>query len=194
MPRIAPQYDHDWAPELKTFMNGYRSAVIGDEGVAAARPAGANAFGVLARYPALATAFLSFNGHLQYRSTLPGRYRELVILRVAVLRKCAYEWAQHVLLAADAGLAEAEIGRVTAGPDAPQWTALERALLRAADELVGVATISDATWAVLADSLSEHQLMDLVFTVGAYEMVAMTFHAFGVEPDSDMAPYLPTDW
>jgi alkylhydroperoxidase family enzyme len=71
---------------------------------------------------------------------------------------------------------------------------LERALLRAADELVGVATISDATWDMLAGELSEHQLMDLVFTIGAYEMVAMTFHAFGVEPDSDMAPYLPADW
>ncbi|HUN30716.1 MAG TPA: carboxymuconolactone decarboxylase family protein [Trebonia sp.] len=194
MPRIAPQCDQDWAPELKTFMTGYRSAVIGDDGVAAARPAGANAFGVLARHPALATAFLAFSGHLQYRSTLPGRYRELLILRVAVLRKCAYEWAQHVLLAADAGLTEAEISRVRTGPDAPPWTPLERALLRAADELVGVATISDATWATLAAGLTEHQLMDLVFTVGAYEMVAMTFHALGVEPDSDMAPYLPTEW
>jgi AhpD family alkylhydroperoxidase len=194
MPRIAPQHDQDWAPELKTFMNGYRSAVIGDDGVAATRPAGANAFGVLARYPALATAFLSFNGHLQYRSTLPGRYRELVILRVAVLRKCAYEWAQHVLLATDAGLAEAEIALVAAGPDAAQWTPLERALMRAADELVGAASISDATWAVLAGGLSERQLMDLVFTIGTYEMVAMTFHAFGVEPDSDMTPYLPTGW
>lgn len=194
MPRIAPQQDQDWAPELKTLMNGYRSAVIGDDGVAATRPAGANAFGVLARHPALATAFLSFNGHLQYRSTLPARYREVVVLRVAMLRRCAYEWAQHVLLAADAGLTEAEIGRVAAAPDAPQWSPLERALMRAADELIGVATISDATWAALAAELSEHQLMDLVFTIGAYEMVAMTFHAFGVEPDRDMTPYLPTDW
>ena len=46
--------------------------------------------------------------------------------------------------------------------------------------------MSDATWASLAGELDEQQLMDLVFTVGAYEILAMAFRSFGVELDEDL--------
>ena len=62
------------------------------------------------------------------------------------------------------------------------------ALLRAADELLADALITDATWSVLADALDRHQLMDLVFTVGAYDLLAMAFKSFGVELDADLVP------
>jgi hypothetical protein len=59
-------------------------------------------------------------------------------------------------------------------------------MLAAVDELIEDATISDATWAVLAGDLDEQQLMDLVFTVGEYDLLAMAFRAFGVELDDDL--------
>ncbi len=46
--------------------------------------------------------------------------------------------------------------------------------------------VSDATWETLAGDLDEQQLMDLVFTVGAYEVLAMAFRSFGVELDDDL--------
>jgi alkylhydroperoxidase family enzyme len=121
-----------------------------------------------------------------FASTLSPRRRELLVLRVAAVRQADYEWAQHVVLAGDAGLGPAEIERVAEGPAAAGWSPLERALLAAVDELLSDAMITDATWAVLADELSEHQLMDLVFTVGAYEVLAMAFRSFGVPLDDDL--------
>ena len=59
-------------------------------------------------------------------------------------------------------------------------------MLAAVDELVGDAMVADATWAQLASELDEQQLMDLVFTVGAYEVVAMAFRSFGIELDEDL--------
>jgi alkylhydroperoxidase family enzyme len=59
-------------------------------------------------------------------------------------------------------------------------------MLQAVDELVRDAVVADATWAVLASHLDERQLMDLVFTVGAYEMLAMAFRSFGIELDEDL--------
>ncbi|MGZ4585891.1 MAG: carboxymuconolactone decarboxylase family protein, partial [Mycobacterium sp.] len=41
-----------------------------------------NALATFAHHPALAKAFLRFNVHLLYSSTLPARIRELAILRV----------------------------------------------------------------------------------------------------------------
>ena len=66
------------------------------------------------------------------------------------------------------------------------WDPLEAALLRAVDELLADAVVSDATWATLAEHLDTQQLMDVVFTVGAYEIVAMAFKSFGVELDADL--------
>lgn len=150
------------------------------------RPKGLNVLGTLARHPALTRAFHTFNGHVQFATTLSTRQRELLILRVAAVRSSEYEWAQHVVLGADAGLSSEEIARIAEGPDGPEWSALERAMLRAVDELIDDATITDATWAVLAGELDEQQMMDLVFTVGAYDLLAMALRSFGVELDDDL--------
>jgi AhpD family alkylhydroperoxidase len=142
--------------------------------------------GTLARHPELMRAYHTFNGHILFTTSLSARQRELLILRVAAVRDAAYEWAQHVHLAAEAGIDEAEIARVAVGPDAPGWSVEDAAMVRAVDELVRDAMISDPTWKQLADVLDEHQLMDLVFTVGAYDLLAMAFRSFGVELDDDL--------
>ena len=89
------------------------------------RPKGLNVLGTLAHHPALTRAFNTFNGHVQFATTLSARQRELVILRVAELRRSDYEWAQHVVIGAAAGLTPAEIERVPDGPDAPLVPATE---------------------------------------------------------------------
>ncbi len=150
------------------------------------RSKGLNVLGTLARHPALTTAFHTFNGHILFATTLEPRERELLVLRVAALRHCDYEWAQHVVLAADAGLTPDDIDRVTQGPDAQGWSLLDAALLRAVDELLAEAFITEATWASLAAQFEERQLMDLVFTVGAYDMLAMALRSFGVQLDDDL--------
>lgn len=142
--------------------------------------------GTLARHPALTHAFHTFNGHVQFATTLSTRQRELLVLRVAAVRRCEYEWAQHAVLAGDAGLDPDEVARVADGPDAGSWSPLEGAMLRAVDELVGDAVVSDATWAALAAELDDQQLMDLVFTVGAYDLLAMALLSFGVDLDADL--------
>jgi alkylhydroperoxidase family enzyme len=186
-PRIAPLPPDQWSDEVRA-------------GIAAMRPPDArhelrrrkggpkalNALGTLARHPTLTHAFHTFNGHILFTSTLMPRERELLVLRVAKIRNAAYEWAQHVIVGQDAGLDDDEIARIAEGPDAPGWSPIDAAMLRAVDELIADAMISDATWAALAETLDEHQLMDLVFTVGAYEVLAMAFNSFDIQLDDDL--------
>jgi alkylhydroperoxidase family enzyme len=150
------------------------------------RPKGLNVLGTMARHPSLARAFHTFNGHVLFATTLSVRQRELLVLRVAAVRDAAYEWAQHVVQGRDAGLTDEEIARIAAGPHAPGWSPLEQALLRAVDELIADAVVSDTTWSRLAAELDEQQLMDLVFTVGAYDLLAMAFRSFGLQLDDDL--------
>lgn len=150
------------------------------------RPKGLNILGTLAQHPELTTAYHTFNGHILFATTLTLRQRELLVLRVAALRDAEYEWAQHVVLAGDVGIADEEVERVAAGPDADGWEPFEAALLRAADELVADARITDDTWAVLAEELDHRQLMDVIFTVGAYDALAMFMRSTGMELDDDL--------
>jgi alkylhydroperoxidase family enzyme len=188
-PRISPLLRDEWTEEVIA-------------GIAALMPPGVdrplrrrkggskghNALGTLARHPKLMHAYHSFNGHILFTSSLSPRQRELLILRVAALRDAAYEWEQHVVLAEEAGIDGDEIARIAEGPDASGWSTEDAAMLRAADELIGDAMIADATWAELSQTMDEHQLMDLVFTVGAYELLAMAFRSFGVQLDEDLRP------
>lgn len=186
--RIAPLPKGEWAPDLAEFMAAFRAAVVGEK---SSHPAGANLVGTLAVHPDLMKAFLTFNGHLLYGTRLSDRYREIIVLRVATLQKCAYEWAQHALLAESAGLQADEITRVSAGPDSPGLAPFERALLQATDQLLTDGVVADATWNALAEGLDQPQLMDVVFTVGTYSMLAMAMRSFGIVPDEDLLPYLP---
>jgi alkylhydroperoxidase family enzyme len=190
MARIDPIPPADWPPEMREALaalrpEGSRLPAPRREG----RPKGLNALGTFAHYPALAKAWHTFNGHILFATTLSERQRELAVLRVAALRNADYEWRQHAVLAGDVGISAEEVARVAEGPDAPSWTAEDRTLLRAVDELVTDAVVSDATWRELSETLDTHQLMDLVFTVGAYDLLAMAFRSFGVEIDADLAAH-----
>jgi 4-carboxymuconolactone decarboxylase len=150
------------------------------------RPKGLNVLGTLAHHPELAQAYHTFNGHILFNTSLSPRQRELLVLRVAAVRECAYEWEQHVVLAGDVGLEPDEIDRIRTGADAPGWSPLDRAMLQAVDDLMARAEVGDTAWAVLAAELDERQLMDLVFTVGAYEVLAMALKSFRVPLDDDL--------
>ena len=150
------------------------------------RPKGLNALGFLAHHPTLTKAWNTFNGHILFGSTITPRQRELLVLRVAHRRRSEYEWVQHTVLAGDAGITPDEIQRVRHGADAEGWVPLDAALVAAADELIDDARVSDATWAVLAAELDQQQLMDVVFTVGAYDLLAMAFRSFDVGVDQDL--------
>jgi len=188
MPRIPPLPPGEWPPEMKDALAALRPANPRHPfpSRAEGRPKGLNVLGTLAHHPELARAYHTFNGYILFASTLTPRQRELLVLRVAAVRGSAYEWEQHSVLAGDVGLDEGEVARIALGPEAPGWPALDAAMVRAVDELIGDGRIGDATWVELAAELDEQQLMDLVFTVGAYEVLAMALRSFDVELDDDL--------
>lgn len=142
-----------------------------------------NIFRTLANHPKLFKRWLVFGNHILFKSSLPPRDRELLILRTGWRCRSAYEWGQHVLIGRTAGITNEEIRRIPDGPDAPGWDPFDAALLRAADELHDDSFVGDETWKVLAERYSPQQLMDLVFTVGQYTLVSMALNSFGVQLD-----------
>jgi AhpD family alkylhydroperoxidase len=142
-----------------------------------------NLFLVLGRHRRLFRGWLRFAGRLMPGGVLPRRETELVILRVAHLRDCAYERAHHTRLGVRAGLSETDLARIEAGPSAPGWTARERVLLAATDLLHHEHDLDDAAWTALAEHLDERETIELCLLVGHYEMLATTIAALRIKPE-----------
>jgi len=137
------------------------------------------------RHPALFTQLANTGLQLLGHGALPGRDRELAILRIGWLCRAPYEWGEHVLIAKKYGVTSVEIEAITTGSTAPGWSEHDRAILRAAEELHADATISDATWATLAARYDDRQLIELPVVIGQYQAVAYYQNALRISLHHD---------
>ena len=171
-PRISPLKDEDWSEAQAEVLKGQK---MGGRVL--------NIFRTLVNHEKLAKRWLVFGNHVLSKSTLPPREREIAILRVGWLCQSGYEWGQHVIIGKQTGLSDEEIERIKLGADADGWSQHDALIIRAADELVNDAFVSDDTWSGLSEVYNDQQMMDLVFAVGQYNLVSMALNSFGVQLD-----------
>jgi len=145
-----------------------------------------NLFKVLMNNPKVTKKWLPFAGHIMVDQSVAPREREIAILRIGWLNQAQYEWEQHEIVGKRAGLNDGDIEKIKQGPKA-DWNEKERAIVQAADDLFENSVVADSTWETLAKHYSTEQLMDLVFTIGQYNMVSWVLNSFGVPLDG----YLP---
>jgi len=174
-PRIKPLEADEWDADAQELLR-----------VFAQRGPVFNIFKTLANHPSLGKRWMVFANHILGKSTLPVRERELLILRIGYLCQAGYEWGQHVQIARAADMTDAEIRSAKTGPQTPGLSVSDRLLLQATDELHADAFITDDTWQGLAEHFSTQQLMDIVFTVGQYNLVSMALNSFGVQLDEGL--------
>lgn len=167
-PRIDPLPDGEIAEAAMVAIDRIR--VMNDIGLDTPVP---EFFATVGKHPELLAAFLDFGIRFLGDTALPDRQRELAILRTGWLCGAPFEWGEHVLIAReDAGVSAEEIEWIVQGSAAPGWGELDRAVLKACEELHAEAMISDATWEVLARHLTDQQLIELPVLAGQYHKVA----------------------
>jgi 4-carboxymuconolactone decarboxylase len=167
-PRVPPLTDAELDDEQRELLAQGRSGQM-------------NIFRTLVRHPDLYKSWMRFGHHVLVKSTLDAREREILILRIGHLCDSGYEFHQHTVIGKRVGLTDAEIAQIKAGPSAPAWSAFDRALGQAADELHEDACLSDATWQALSARYDTRQMLDLIFTVGQYNLVSMALNSLGVQ-------------
>ena len=177
-PRITPVEKGAWSPEQKQLLEPLEQA--GNL---------YNVFTTFANHAELVHAWWPFANYVLRANSLSARDREILILRIGWLCNSEYEWAQHVRLGKAIGLTDDDIRRIGVGPTAEGLSELDRLLLCAVDELRGDAMISDATWKSLSKTYTQKQMMDVVFTVGQYNLVSMALNSFGVQLDEGLVGF-----
>jgi alkylhydroperoxidase family enzyme len=177
-PRIAPlprgQWDDLLAKVLETSPGGTEEPMHIFATLARANPPNSDLF---RRWIAFGASLLG--------GSLPGRLRELVILRTAHRFDGRYEWAQHLQIGEAQGVTRVEMAALgdgaAGGLDAAPWSPLERAALQAVDDTADLGAVSDETWAVLAAHMSEGELIELLMLVGHYLMLTTVLRSLRME-------------
>ncbi|MHB8465139.1 MAG: carboxymuconolactone decarboxylase family protein [Acidimicrobiales bacterium] len=139
-----------------------------------------NVFRMLLQHPKLAKALHDLLVTLLVGSSLDGRLRELVIMRIGWVSGSEYEWTQHWRIATQLGVTEADLLAVR------EWRAsdlgpAERAVLAATDETLDTGTISAETWRTCEELLvGAEPLLELVVAIGTWRMFASVLRSLQV--------------
>ncbi len=177
--RMAQVRDEDFTDETREFFGQWTGGIFKD---ADKNPV----LRTFAHHPALANAFSPLNVHLLSENTLPVKQRQIAIMRTAWITKATYMWSSHLNTSIRAGLTDEFYAPVQNGPDDPYFTDFERVVMLATDELVHDRMISNANWEALSAEWSEKQLLDFMFTVGCYAMIAGVMRSTGAERQEDL--------
>ena len=140
-------------------------------------------FLTMGRQHKLFRGWLRFAGRLMPGGSLPRRDTELVILRVAHLRGCAYEFEHH----RQAGQARRGQRRPTlTGFSVPTWPAGPDASTRCSPRstrCIRDRDLDDVTWKALREHLDESHAIEFLLLVGHYDMLATFLGTLRIEPD-----------
>lgn len=134
--------------------------------------------------------WLHFASKLMPYGKLAARERELIILRVAWLCKCRYEWGQHIEIGINkAKLSDEDIINITKGTTAFKLKK-EQLLIKACDEFKTENSISAQTWQILSTYYNDALLLEISFLIGHYIMLAGILNSTGLPLEQNMEDFL----
>jgi alkylhydroperoxidase family enzyme len=127
------------------------------------------------------TMFAAIRGQM----ALSPKLRELAIMAIGVINKADYEWVQHVPDFLTAGGTKTQMEALkdvsTAINNTKLFDESERATLALTYEMTRNITVADTTMARVRAILPDQQVVELVGTIAAYNMVSRFLVATGIE-------------
>ena len=145
---------------------------------------GVNLYRALAHAPRLLEAWIDFAWALREHCDTPRRLRELVILRTAQCMLLQYEWNQHRLMAAEAGVDEHQVAELPMWRTSPAFDDAERAALALTDTLVE-GRVPDEVNATVNEHFGPQARVELTLTAAFYCAVPRLLDALRVPVEED---------
>ena len=172
MPRIA--YADPDAPELKPLV----------ERIVAERGHVLDLYRMLLHSPPVAEGWRALMTAVRQQTSLRGRLRELIIIRIAHLNGASYEAGQHIPIALGEGATQAQVDALADWHAARElFGAEEQAALALADRMTRDIRVDEATWAAVRAIWSEREIVELVATIASYSMVSRFLEALEIHAE-----------
>lgn len=179
VPRLArvPLIDPDKRPELATLAQRISGARRGRV---------INVYRALLNSPPLAETWFEHLNAVRWKTSLTGRLREIVIIRIGHLAEVAYIIKQHVpKLAVAEGLTVAECAALQDWQVSRCFDDTERAVLAYTDAVTLEAAADDATYAAVAKHFDAAAMVELTVLIGTYNMHARVMNALQLDLEQD---------
>ena len=149
-----------------------------------------NLYKALGNHPRLVAAWTEFSRTLRHDTRTPRALRELVILRGAQLMRSEYEWAQHLAMARQAGVSDAQIKNLSKWKTSKHFDEREKAAL-ALGEAVTRGDVTERIYAEAMKHFDHHDYVELALVAAFYAMVGRMLDAMGVQLEPEMKNYSP---
>ena len=130
----------------------------------------------LLRSPEVMSRARAMGDYLRFKSSLPPRLSEFVILLTARRWTQQYEWNAHMPLALQGGLKDEIVAAIAAGRRPAAMAADEEAIYQLWDEVQRNQGASDATYANARDKIGEQGIIDVLGITGYYTTLAMVMN------------------
>lgn len=140
-----------------------------------------NLYRMLLHSPPIASGWLALFTAIRQQSTLSGRLRELVILRIAALNGAEYEFKAHVPFALKEGLGQSQLDALKAGRAPEGLTEADEAALAYADAMTRTVRVPDPVFAAARRHLGERELVELTATIAGYNLVSRVLEALQID-------------
>ena len=142
-----------------------------------------NIYRMLLNSPPVARGWLNLLTAIRHKSTLAGRHRELVIIRIAVINGAEYERTIHVPIARKEGMSDAQIAAIGNWETATVFDDADRAVLAYTDAMTREVHVPDAVFAAVKKHFDARKLTELTATVAAYNLVSRFLAAMQIDPE-----------
>ena len=130
-------------------------------------------FIALLRSPEVMLGAKGLGDYLRFKTVLPPKLREFVIVIVAREWTQRYEWHSHSELAMKAGLSEEIVKAIAAGRRPQRMSDDEETIYDFCTELHANHSVSDATYARALEKFGEQGIVDMVGVNGYYTFLSM---------------------
>lgn len=133
-------------------------------------------FVALLKSPELLTRVSALGEYLRYRSALPARLSEFVILITAAHWHQSYEWDLHAPIALKAGVAQATVDALALGQPPADLPADEAALHAFCRAVHAGGREAETVRARAVQAVGEQGVIDAIGICGYYAMLAMVLN------------------
>jgi alkylhydroperoxidase family enzyme len=143
-----------------------------------------NLYQMLLNSPPLAEGWLNLFTAIRQKCELEGIYRELAILRVAIINGAEYEYRAHMPFALKEGLTVAQIGALDKWQDSNLFSDAQRAVLAYADAMTREIHVADSVFDLLKSHFERRELVELTATIAGYNLVSRFLEALAIDPEA----------
>jgi alkylhydroperoxidase family enzyme len=135
--------------------------------------------------PPLAQTWFEHLNAVRWKTSLSGRIRELVIIRIALIHSVAYVIRQHIPKLAEAeGVTPQECEALKDWMRASYFNAAEKAALAYADSVTTAVQVPNDVFEQLRTHFSEREIVELTVLIATYNMHIRVVEALQIEPES----------